>query len=280
MAVIDLRDGMDPLVELSSQLVEARRSDVAKPFGIYFVPGDDPFSALARFVERTVFQQWFANDEATMETEYGPFEAASDFILCVDHEQMQPAGTFRVLRPNPQGLKTLIDVAAEPGWGAGEEEFLAYHKPRDGMARIFDAATLAVRPEWTGSAGAQVSHALYAGLYTWCMAHDADMLVSAIDTAVVELLLGLGVPVEPLCGLPAKEYLGSPSTLPIVLDGELLRQRMRDDPELRSLLLGEGVSSWVSLPVIDLRGEQVDLRADLYTRAHTDPLMGRAASQP
>ena len=265
MAVIDLRDGADALRELTGGLIVASgRRDADKSVGVYFVPSDGEFSALARFVEREVFLAWFGNDAVTMDREYDPFEEASEFIVCVDHHLREPAGVIRLLRPNDLGLKTLLDIAVEPAWGTSEADFLAYHRPAGGMQAVVDIATLAVRSGSAGRAASQVSQALYAGLYRWSVSNGTELLIGALDSAVYDLLTLLGIPIEPLCGLPAAEYLGSPSTTPIVISVSEARRRMRVEPELRSLLLGEDLEPYYSMPAIELRGQTIDARSHLF----------------
>lgn len=265
MTVIDLRDGANAVRALTSRLLAAEgRPDAEKPLGLYFVPSDSEFSPLAHLVEREVFLAWFDNDAATMDREYGPFEAASEFLLCIDHHRREPAGMVRLLRPNGLGLKTLIDVAVAPSWGASQADFLAHHRPAGGMDAVVDIASLAVRSAWTGRAASQVSQALYAGLYRWSISNSTELLVGALDSAVFELLTALGIPIRPLCGLPAAEYLGSPSTTPIVISVSEARRRMRVEPELRALLLGEDLEPDYSMPPIVLGGRVVDVRRHLF----------------
>ncbi len=267
MAVLDFRDGADPLVVLTRQLIDAAdRPDRDKPYGIYYISSESAFSSLGRFVEREVFREVFGNDDHAMDTEYGPFEPVSDFILAVDQRIEEPAGVMRLIRPNPRGLKTLIDVAADPRWGTDESDFIAHHEPESGMGGVHDIATLAVRGGWTGdSPDLRPSHALYAGLYRWCLANSIELLVGAIDVAVASLLVGLRFPMEPLCDLPAVEYLGSEETRPYVISVPEARRRMRVDTELRSLLFGDLVDREFSFPPIELDAEGIDLQAELRT---------------
>ena len=265
MVVLDLRDGVDPLRGLTRQLVDAAdRPDRGKSFGVYFLSAESVFSPLARFVEREVFLKRFGNDDTTMEVEYGPFDSASDFILCVDHAVEEPTGVLRLIRPNREGLKTLHDVAAEPRWAASEDQFIELHQPAGGMAGVHDLVTFAVRDDWTAaSSAAQSSYALYAGLYRWCVANDIDLLIGAIDEAVADLLDALSVPLAPLCGLPAIDYLGSPATRPYVISVGEARRRMRDDAALRAVLTGDAVERNFSFPPIELDAPDADLQAEL-----------------
>ena len=272
MAVIDLRDGMDPVRILTRQLIEAAdRPDAEKPYGVYFVGSASRFSPLARTVEREVFAEVFGNDDHTMDREYGPFEDASDFVIVVDHSIEEPSGALRMIRPNPNGLKTLIDVELEPRWGRSHSDFIAFHEPSRGMEGVHDVATIAVRGGWTNaSPDLKTSHALYAGLYWWSITNDVELLVSAIDESVAGLLEALSIPLEPLCGLPALEYLGSAATRPYVIWVSETLRRMRVDPQIRSLLVGELVLSDFSFPPIDLDAPDINLQGELGEVVQTE----------
>lgn len=265
MVVLDLREGVDPVRELTLQMLErAGRPDLAKPYGVYFLPSDSPYSPLARFVEREVFLQRFGNDDLTMDEEYGPFERCSDFVLCVDHFRLEPTGVMRVIRPGPEGLKTLHDVESEPRWGVSLQRFLDIHRPEGGINSVHDVATFAVRGGWTESATAAASsHALYAGLYRWSVAAEVELLVAAIDEIVASLLRALRIPLEPLCGLPAIEYLGSEATRPYVISIPDATRLTREDEAFRSLMSGEEVERDYSFPPLDLStASSLDLQTE------------------
>lgn len=252
MAAIDLREG-DPLREFTADFLRhAARSDADKPFGIYYVAGDDDYAALARTVEREVFMAWFGNDDTIMDREYNPYDATSDFVLCIDHERSEPAGALRVIHPGVRGLKTLTDIALEPRWGVAPEDFIRRHPCPSGLEATHDIATLAVRPDWSGGVGLQVSHALYCGVYRWGIANGAEQYVALLDTTPYELLRSLGICIEPICELGPIEYLGSEATVPALISVLANTAAMRTDPQLRSLLGGAAADDRFSMPPITL----------------------------
>lgn len=254
MAVLDLR-GENPVQDLTQAFLRASgRTDLDKHYGIYFVHGDDEYAPLAKMIEREVFNDWFANDEAIMDAEYNHFDATSDFVLCIDHERCEPAGTIRVIRPSEVGLKTLIDLEAEPRWGLDPDTVIAHHPCPSGLGGTHDIATLAVRPDWSGGSGLRISHALYCGLYRWALGTGIEQFVGMLDLTPVELVRSIGIGVHPLCGLPALEYLGSPATMPVLISVIETVAAMRVDPVLRDLLSGAAALDQFSMPPITLSG--------------------------
>ncbi len=229
------------------------RPDLYKPFGLYFASSLGDWGPLARFVEREVFALRFGNDADVMDREYGPYEESSFFVLVVDHRRAEPVGEFRVIEASPVGFKTLTDIEREPGWGSTLDDFVTQHRPAGDLSHVIDAATLAVRAEWSASrTGALASIALYGGLFRACIAIRAELLVTAIDEAVADMVRWLKIPIEPLCDLPAIEYLGSPATRPYVIKWETIDADRRSSPALMGMLMGGAVDDEYSLPPIDL----------------------------
>jgi len=229
------------------------RPDVEKQLGLYFASADGDWAALARYVERTVFLEAFGNDQAQMDREYGRYEASSFFILAIDHRMQEPVGMIRILEQSDVGLKTISDIEQVPGWGASYQQFLARHCGLDDPNLILDIATLAVLPEWTSTAsGMLTAAALYGGVYRCAHAIGARQVVATLDESVAALLSGLDVPLDPICDLPAIEYLGSPNTRPYVIQVGLAETIMRTNQKLTSVLMGGMVDRDFSLPPIDL----------------------------
>ncbi|MEM8708160.1 MAG: hypothetical protein AAGE98_16985, partial [Actinomycetota bacterium] len=195
----------------------------------------------------------------TMDAEYDPYDATSDFVLCVDHHACEPAGTLRVIRPSAVGLKTLHDLQAEPRWGVDPETVIAHHPCPSGLDGTYDVATLAVRPGWTGGAGLHVSHALYCGLYRWAVAVGAEQFVTMLDMTPYSLIDALGIVIRPLCGLEPLEYLGSPATIPALISTIDNVAEMRTNAGLRDLLGGAAALERFSMPAISLSGAWADV---------------------
>jgi len=238
-----------------TQLLMSRveRPDSSKSFGLYYISSMSDFAPLSRFVERSVFSRQFGNDDREMEQEYGPFENSSFFITVVDHVRAEPVGVIRVIENSDAGLKTLLDIEREPAWGTTVQDFLDRHCGSDGLSRVLDVASLAVRPEWGSSqSGALVAVALYGGMFRSALATRARRVVAAIDEAVADLLRAVEVPLEPVCGLPAIEYLGSPDTRPYLIQFDEINALMSRSPLLMGVMMGGAVDEEISLPPIDL----------------------------
>ncbi len=252
--VLDLRDGVDPLRELTGRYLDliARPDRDERPFGGYFISSDSEFAPLGRFVERAVFGSRFGNDGAAMDSEYDPYEDASYFSVIIDHQLLEPVGVIRRICPNPYGLKTLNDMRTIPGWDVSLDEIRAHH----GDVRLettADVATLAVRREWSAVRGGIVSAGVYHTMYLGCLMADYKFEVFALDTRVAETPLMKEVAFKRICDLPAREYLGSPSTAPYIADVEAgLRLAKRGGPIGRMLAFGEGLEEHFSFPPADL----------------------------
>ena len=90
-----------------------RASGTASPaaFGVYAFSAADPFSALARQVERAVFDEVFGNSPALLAEQYGPYEASTLFVTVLDHRRRLPAGAIRLICHSAAGFKSLLGLA-------------------------------------------------------------------------------------------------------------------------------------------------------------------------
>lgn len=263
--VLDLRDGVDPLRELTERFVDLvpRPDRRDKTYGTYFVASDSEFAPLARFVEREVFAERFANTSETMDAEYDPYEAASYFVIAVDYSAMEPVGVVRRIMPNPRGLKTLNDMSEIPEWRVSLEEIRSRH----GDVRLettSDLATLAVRRRWERIQGVPVSAGLYHTAYSGALMSNIRHEVFALDGSAKSTELISVVPFERICDLPEIEYLGSPNTAPYIGDTEVGRQKLEEgDPILRMIAYAEGLEPFFSFPVIDLTRPEITVPTDV-----------------
>ncbi|RMH79382.1 MAG: hypothetical protein D6683_06235 [Actinomyces sp.] len=256
--VLDLRDGHDPLVELTEALVTSvDRPDADRPWGLYFLRHDSDFAPLARFAEREVFREFFANDDEVMDREYDPYEPSSIFVLAVDHQRREPAGALRIILPSAAGLKTLADLRSHPAWGVDVDAIAAHHRGFR-LDACWDIATVAVRRGWHRERGTATSAALYHGLWTCALIGRAEWGLAALDERVADLFRAIEMPLRPVCELPAVEYLGSPATRPYLLDAAEVAATMRTSALLGPVLGGDVLGDEWSRPPIDLRDEVTD----------------------
>ncbi|WP_034509330.1 hypothetical protein [Blastococcus sp. URHD0036] len=167
----------------------------------------------ARRVEAQVFLQAFGNTTEVMEQEYGPYEARSRFVTVIDDADGSALGAARLILPDDAGsVKTLVDMAAGP-WRLSPADALGARGLAGGL--VWDVATMAVDPRFrAGSAGAEVSLALFHGTWRYARNCGVDGLVTLLDDPVLELCQAMGVPWFPMAGATSHPYLGSPGSTP------------------------------------------------------------------
>jgi hypothetical protein len=192
------------------------------PFGTYVFSAHEPGAALARHVERAVFEESFGSTPDQLATDFAAYEDASLFFCVIDHERQLPVGMVRIIVPGPAGQKSLDDIAAE--WGQDVPGVLA----RTGLAldpgRAWDIATLAVAP---GYRNRVVSQALHQAIGVGTMACGVDWYVSVLDTRVLRLLQAQLARVFRLYeGVEPAMYAGSVS-VPVWSDLVAYRRRLQ-----------------------------------------------------
>jgi hypothetical protein len=221
----------------------------ATPFGVHVVHGLDPRAAIAKRVEREVFEECFGDTPDTLAAEYGSFDAASIFLYVVDHRDGTTAGMMRIITPSPTGLKTLNDLA--PVWGTS----LAEAVPDPALVNAghtWDVATLAVAASHRGrrSAGV-VAMALYQAISLLGWHNGVQWLTATLDLVVLDLVQrACGHPFAPFRGAEPGPYLGSPASLPVYCDA--VRHEARTalmHPDTHAFLFeGRGLEDLVSHP--------------------------------
>ena len=172
-------------------------------------------SEAARRVEARVFLDAFGNTKETMEREYGPYGDRSRFIAVIDDRSGSALGAVRLILPDATGeVKTLTDVAGEP-WRLPVPEVLR----SAGLwgAPVWDVATLGVDPQHRrGASGAEISLALFHGVYRYARACGVEGLVTVLDDAVLRMVQGMGLSWAPMPGATSRHYLGSSASTPCV----------------------------------------------------------------
>lgn len=192
----------------------------------------------ARDCEAEVFLQTYGNTPADFADEYGPYERTSHFLALADEDD-EVIGACRLIVPGPAGLKTVSDLGRAPWQVDGAR---AVRATGADLLRTWDVATLAVRPRngmtWLAAA------ALYHGLITACRVNDIGWIVMMLDERVRRLLAMLGIVPRPIPGTRPAEYLGSPSTTPLVGDLTAMTAAQRNgNPEGHRLIsIGVGLT--------------------------------------
>lgn len=223
------------LGELVDQIADPAAS---QPFGLYVIPSADPAAELARHVERSVFLEVFGNSPFLLAQEYGPYEPTSVFLCVVDHKRRVPAGTVRLIVGSDATFKSLEDI--ERVWEQPVEEVLGRLDTVLEPARTWDVATLAVAPEYRGAhTSGLVSLALYQGISNAAFRCGTRWLVTILDTRVLRLIQSqTSKPFAPFPGVEARDYLDSPSSLPVWCDLVAWAERLADvDPSMHEIMV-------------------------------------------
>jgi hypothetical protein len=210
------------------------------PFGVYVFDAAEHGSALGRYVEEQVFAEAFGNSADLLEHEYGAYEAATTFIVAIDHRRMVPAGAVRLVTPSAAGFKTLDDIVAV--WGRPLEDVLLHTALTLPPERVWDIATLAVAPDYRGKAASGlISLALYRALCRGTAECGIDWCITILDSAVLRLLqTTIGRPFTAFQQVAAMPYLGSASSQPVWSDVRAWRQRLaEEDGAMYGLLFEE-----------------------------------------
>jgi hypothetical protein len=241
--MLDLRD-------LAGELI-AREGRGSTPFGLYIVPAHAPAAELGREIERSVFMEYFGNSPELLQEEYQPYDEGSVFIVVLDHLLRQPAGAMRLLVPGTPS-KSLHDIARV--WDPDPTSVVARSCPTFDPERCWDIATLAVMPGYRRSSTAGlISLAMYQSVGVLSQEHGIDWLIAILDVVVLDLIQTLlrGA-FTPFDRLEPRNYLDSPSSLPVFLD--LVEQRRRIalvDPDLyERFTFGGGLDAAVSMPAV------------------------------
>jgi len=179
-------------------------------FVAYRIRGTSEFSDIARSVETEVFRRFFGNSPNDLLASYGPYDAYSQFLLVIDRETQQPAGTLRVIENSHLGLKSLNDIREAP-LELSAQSVLDYHGIGD-LNGCWDVGTLAVRKAYRGEDHV-VGTMLYSLFIDSAMAAGIQHMVCILDGhAYRQLTDMLAMPFETIAGTHPFEYLGAKGT--------------------------------------------------------------------
>ncbi|GAA2640583.1 hypothetical protein [Paractinoplanes durhamensis] len=196
----------EPTVRQRTAAALAAHPSTGSRFVALAVSSASPMADVARTLERQVFEESFGNDAGQMAAEYRRYEDDSLFFIVLDRRTGMPAGAARVI---DGGGKTLDD--APERIGTSLSAIVTVHNLVNG--RIWDFATLAVRPAYRGGrSGLTVSTLLYRTFLNAGRLAGVRHLVAMLDHRAHRNLKLIGVRFEPMAGSAPFEYLGSPST--------------------------------------------------------------------
>ncbi len=232
--------------ELASAVIDAT-PDASQPFGTYLFRADEPGAQLGRYIEDTVFAEWFGNSAELLDAEYDAYNASTYFIVILDHVRALPAGTIRINVPSELGLKTLSDI--ETVWGQKLAAVLAETGLVWDERRVWDVATSAVHADYRGKAtDGMISLALYQAVVRSLRAAGARWFVCVLDMHVMQLMQEMtSAPFSPFAGVEPIRYLDSPASNAFWCDFEEYEPRLQTaDPFMHGVLFrGEGIEAVV-----------------------------------
>ena len=212
MADIDLVQ--EELRELAGEVISAAGTP-DEPFGMYVFGARERESALPRYVERLVFDEWYGNPAELLDAEYGPYEDASLFFCVIDHRRSLPAGMLRIALPSPLGFKTFHDM--ESVWGVPVEEALARTGLEWDLNRVWDTITIAVTKDYRGKAtDGLITMSLLQSLAQALLMTNGQTLVTILDQHVLDLFQRtVCEPWQRFPGIEPIEYMDSPASVPV-----------------------------------------------------------------
>lgn len=187
-----------------------------KHYNVYVLSSNHNFSALAREIELQVFNESFGNDKAEIEKEYGVYEAKSIFILIVDNKHQKNVGMMRIIFNSDVGLKSLNDL--ERYWGKKKVQVCIDNELS--LDKTWDIGSFAVSKEYRNSSSEVKTGwtiLFYYMLFKLCVAHQIEFLIAILDDMVLNSSRRKGFELTVMKDVTSKEYLGSPSSTPVVL---------------------------------------------------------------
>jgi hypothetical protein len=216
--------------ELTREFLSTKPYSSRDRFACFEIEGAEPFSNIARQMEREVFQDSFGNDPIMLAGEYEPYEQSSLFFLAVDTEKKVPAGAMRMIRNSAAGLKTLVDLAdsAKTPMPVCTDNVRRHHGI-DELDRCWDGASATVPRRYRRSLAAIHRQTLLAW-YGAAVRENVEHFVSILDAPVYIIVRRIfGLPVVPLADTPPFTYMGGtnhqavyahvPTTLTIAASG-------------------------------------------------------------
>lgn len=263
-------------------LIADLAASASTPFGLYIAAPDEPLADHARGLEAEVFFETFANTPEMLADEYGPYDDVSMFLVVVDQHRAAVAGMMRLILDGHGALKSLADIEGEP-WSAPLPPALTAAGLADlDTAETLDVATLAVHPEYRGSAtNGLISLALYQGLVRSAVVGGFRWIVTILDVVVLDLIQSSSTaPFHFFPGVEPMRYLDSPASVPVWCALAEWEPRIRDlDPGMAGILFeGEGIEaavspadhergttiarSFTSTPIVDLRDARSTVASD------------------
>jgi hypothetical protein len=215
-------------------------------FELAIVSPSDPQAEEARELERIAFYEFYGNSPEQLNAEYGPYEAASTFLIIRDSTNGRASGVIRLIHNTEARLKSLNDLEKEP-WQRSVDEVLNGTNLDMNLDKTLDIATYVIAPGYRASdsaAGALTQMALFRGLCSYSVETGTDYLIGIVDDKVLARVQDLaGAPFHRYTSVESKPYLDSPASTPVWADmREFIPRLQRDSPALYGAYFeGEGL---------------------------------------
>jgi len=241
----------------SASAGERKEPQRPKNLTLEVLEADSPRAELARQLETQVLGEAFGNTPEQLRKEYGPYEAASTFLLVFDEEAQKPAGMFRFIHNSSAGLKTINDIESNDPrypWHRSFDEVLERNGLEFDRDRVLDIGVVVIAPEYQGRHESRdVAYALYRGLYAYSKATDREAWIAVLDDGVLKYTQQeMGAPFQTFEGLESGPYIDSPASTPVYAVVADLPERVshaRDQGFYRKCILGE------ELPYVEIPSE-------------------------
>jgi hypothetical protein len=201
--------------ELTLEFLGSKCVPLGDRFVCFQIEGTDPFSNIARQVEREVFEDSWGNDPTTMKNEYGPYDESSVFFLTVDTHKNVPAGVLRMIRNSPAGLKTLVDldncIKSPIAPTAIPVDYAMRYHGIDDLDRCWDGATAAV-PRRYRCKFATIYFTKARVVAAAALRENVQHLVAVLDAPIFKAAREVfGPSLVPLADTPPFTYMDAPN---------------------------------------------------------------------
>ncbi len=219
----------DRIRRLIAEITPSDEVRQGRRFGVHVLDGSDHHSDIGRFVEATVFMEYFKNNLDVMRAAYGPYDEHSTLLTVVDYEAQEPVGVVRVIEHSELDVITLAEIQnPKYPWRAGLSMADRWHEIGDDPEHTLDITTMAVMPEYkSGHAKDGASAALYSTCVIWSLAKDINTWVSIVDKKIHGDMQAWGEVWDDFEGADWAPYMGSKASKPVHLQLKPALEKVR-----------------------------------------------------
>lgn len=252
---------LEEVARLTQRFIDV---DATERWGLYEGRDDGgPLSAVATWIERTVFKELFGVDEESVAEEFSPFSDLTVWSVIVHHPTGTAVGAARCLTGPARRLSAATDL--HKIWGLSWEEAVGgYADPEDSF---FEAVSFSVLPEWRSSDRIWPVKVLCSSYMHQFEDLKANWAVQIINPAVKRLMESWGTPFIELSGpriIKNAEFI--PALLPRIPGRPYFKAK---DAEYFALMQhrDESGRGGTRLPSLDLDRKPLVVRVNADVRA-------------